>query len=346
MASLYGIVFYVFWLFIVYFIGEKVYLVTMHYFIAQKKIALFKQQSHDVYCKVKDFKLNDDLEENIPKMGVKQLQDLLTSKKATCVDLVKFYTRTAIQRCATLNYVTEYFYDEAVELAQKRDKQLKELISKGGQLPVLFGIPMSLKDVIEVKGRDTSLGSTNFCFKPEIQNGLVVDMLLEAGAIPFVKTNAPQLLLINETNNWVWGRAINPWDKDRSTGGSSGGEGGIVAMGCSPLGLGSDGGGSVRIPANYCGLYGVRPTGKRFTLLGHKPPSSYTPRHIFGCMGPLAKSMDDCQRLLEAVQNYEILNIYDPFLPTLKWNNQLVDEYVTSKKLRIGIIPALNVKLL
>lgn len=179
---------------------------------------------------------------------------------------------------------------------------------------------------------------------PEKEHGVIVSILFEAGAIPFVKTNAPQLLLINETNNWIWGRAINPWDKHRSTGGSSGGEGGIVAMGCSPLGLGSDGGGSIRIPANYCGLYGVRPTAKRFSQLGHKPPSSYTPRHIYACMGPLAKSVEDCQKMLEAMQNYKVMNLHDPTMPTLEWNQDTVDEY-THKKLKVGIISALDVDL-
>ena len=108
-------------------------------------------------------------------------------------------------------------------------------------------------------------------------------------------------------------------------------------MGCSPIGIGSDGGGSVRIPANYCGLYGVRPTGKRFTLHGHRPPSSYTPRHIFGCAGPLAKSVRDCERVLETLQNRILLSKGDPLLPALPWNSETVQEW-SQKKLRIGVI--------
>ena len=115
-------------------------------------------------------------------------------------------------------------------------------------------------------------------------------MIIQGGGIPFVKSTVPQLLLINETNNFIWGRAKNPWDVKRTSGGSSGGESGLVAAGCSPLGLGSDGGGSVRLPANYCGLYGFKTTGARYSLIGHKKPSEYVPRHIGSALGPLAKN--------------------------------------------------------
>lgn len=191
--------------------------------------------------------------------------------------------------------------------------------------------------LILILGHDTSMGSARFLFDPREDHGEIVKLLLAGGAVPFMKTNIPQLLLINETVNYIWGRAKNPWDTNRSTGGSSGGEGGLVALGCSPLGIGSDGGGSVRIPANYCGLYGVRPTGKRFTLMGHRPPSSYVPRHLYGCVGPLSKSVDDCRRMLESVQNAPLLKVLDPALPILGWNNATVDSW-EHKKLRIGVI--------
>lgn len=181
------------------------------------------------------------------------------------------------------------------------------------------------------------MGSTNFCFDPCSDHGTVVLMIIQAGGVPFIKSNVPQLLLVNETNNWIWGRSANPWDTNRSTGGSSGGEAGLVAMGCSPIGVGSDGGGSVRIPANYCGIYGIRPTAKRFTLQGHRPPSSYTPRHIFGCMGPLAKSIDDCERMLESLQNSTTLPKFDPALPSFGWHKDTISTW-QNKKLRIGLI--------
>lgn len=186
---------------------------------------------------------------------------------------MKFYTQRTILLGVPLNLVTELIFDRAVEIAQEKDKILSQLVPKWvklseseigfkmRELGPLFGVPMSTKECFEFEDMDSTLGASHHCFKPEKEDGLVVKLLMNAGAIPFVKSNVPQLLLINETNNYIFGQAKNPWDLNRTPGGSSGGEAGLICLGCCPIGIGSDGGGSIRIPALYCGIFGFRPTG-------------------------------------------------------------------------------------
>lgn len=95
-----------------------------------------------------------------------------------------------------------------------------------------------------------------------------MELLRDAGAIPFVRSNVPQALMLPETDNNVWGRTSNPWDVSRSVGGSSGGEGGLIAFGASPLGIGTDIGGSIRNPAHVCGIVGLKPTPHRISHQG------------------------------------------------------------------------------
>jgi fatty acid amide hydrolase len=131
-------------------------------------------------------------------------------------------------------------------------------------LPELFGIPISLKDTIDIKGMASSIGSTaRYDFK-QPEDGAIVQVLKKSGMIPFVKSNVPQLAMTFESTNNLWGRATNPWDNTRAVGGSSGGEAALIAGRCSPLGIGSDIGGSVRIPSEFCGVYSFKPSSLRY----------------------------------------------------------------------------------
>lgn len=117
------------------------------------------------------------------------------------------------------------------------------------------------------------------------------------------------------SDNFVWGRAQNPWNRTRSCGGSSGGEAGIIAAKCAPLSLGSDIGGSIRIPCSFTGVRGFKPTGNRASLLGCRCnlPDSFTPfNHIAASIGPIGKSIDDLKTVLE-IQFSPSINKYDPF---------------------------------
>jgi Asp-tRNA(Asn)/Glu-tRNA(Gln) amidotransferase A subunit family amidase len=121
-------------------------------------------------------------------------------------------------------------------------------------LPPLFGIPASFKDNIELEGTVSTIGLRARANRVAKQDSWLAQVLKRAGIIPFVKTNLPQLALDFDSNNEVWGRALNPWNRNKSVGGSSGGEAAAVAARISPLGVANDMGGSLRIPSAFCGV--------------------------------------------------------------------------------------------
>ena len=136
-------------------------------------------------------------------------------------------------------------------------------------LPELFGVPVSIKDTIDMKGMSSTIGATARYDLKQPDDGNIVKVVRKSGMIPFVKSNIPQLAMTFESVNHMWGRATNPWDSTRAVGGSSGGEAAVVAGRCSPIGLGSDLGGSVRIPSEFCGVYSLKPSSLRYPMKGH-----------------------------------------------------------------------------
>lgn len=126
--------------------------------------------------------------------------------------------------------------------------------------------------------------------------------LKNSGAIPFVKTNLPQLGMTIETNNFLWGRTLNPWNTGRAVGGSSGGEGAVISARCSILGVGSDIGGSIRIPSEHCGVFGLKPFSQRISSSYHavfsKAFGSFC-KAVPLCIGPLGKSARDLAAFMD-----------------------------------------------
>src|SRR5207248_917347 len=157
----------------------------------------------------------------------------------------------------------------------------------------------------------------------------LVARLKNAGAIVLGTTNCPELLMAWETDNLLYGRTNNPWDLSRTPGGSSGGEAAAIASGCSAGGVGSDGGGSIRIPAHFCGICGLKPTPGRIPASGHFP-QSVGPFALLGVVGPMARTVADVKLLFEIMQGPDIGDPSAAPVP-VRWpdRNQL-------KKLRIG----------
>lgn len=128
-------------------------------------------------------------------------------------------------------------------------------------------MPISIKDNIEMEGTVSSIGlsarANNVC-KSDSPH---IVCIKNSGMIPFIKTNLPQLAFAFDSNNFLWGRTLNPWNKNKSAGGSSGGEGAALAAGVSPIGLANDQGGSIRIPAQFCGVSGLMPSQGRLPII-------------------------------------------------------------------------------
>jgi Asp-tRNA(Asn)/Glu-tRNA(Gln) amidotransferase A subunit family amidase len=192
-----------------------------------------------------------------------------------------------------LNCFCFVFPDEALEQARAAE----QAVSAGRALGPLHGVPIAIKDLTPTKGKRTTMGSYAFeRWVPE-ESALVVDRLLGAGAIMVGKTTTPEFAYSSFTESPLWGITRNPWSLERTPGGSSGGSGAAVASGCVPLAEGSDMGGSVRIPAAWCGLAGLKPSFGRIPL-DFLPTQFDTIQHF----GPLARTIADLRLFLAAAQ--------------------------------------------
>jgi fatty acid amide hydrolase len=149
------------------------------------------------------------------------------------------------------------------ESARKAAAEIDRARSRGDELPPLAGVPVTIKECFDLAGTASTFGLTSRQREIESKDDPYVAALRAAGAIPIAKTNLPQLMIFTETDNPLYGRTNNPWDPERSCGGSSGREAAVIAAGGSPLGLGNDIGGSLRVPAAFCGITSIRPTAGR-----------------------------------------------------------------------------------
>jgi fatty acid amide hydrolase len=195
----------------------------------------------------------------------------------------------------------------------------------------LHGLPMTVKDNIDLAGTDATLGMKARQNRPALRDAPVVQLLKEAGALILGKTNNPQLLLAQETENAIWGTTVNPWNRARVPGGSSGGEAAAIAAGLSPCGIGTDIGGSIRIPAHFCGVAGLKPTLDRWSNRGSN--TAVAGQDVVRAqMGPIARSTQDLGLLLRAVEPSRLCRL-DPAVPPLALGDP---DAVSLKGLRVG----------
>lgn len=195
-----------------------------------------------------------------------------------------------IQRLnAQINAAVEILTEPALAEARAAD----EALAAGKELGPLHGVPFSIKDSIDVRGSRTTAGTWGRREAPPAEkDATVVRRLRQAGAIPIAKTNLPDLLFAYESDNLIFGRTNNPYDLDRTPGGSSGGESALIAACGSPLGLGSDAAGSVRLPAAFCGITSIKPTSGRLPRTGHVPPAGGWIEALWQ-IGPMARHTED-----------------------------------------------------
>ncbi|PWY89694.1 amidase [Aspergillus sclerotioniger CBS 115572] len=219
------------------------------------------------------------------------LLEQIHSGKFTSLEVAEaFCIRAAIAQQLTY-CLTETFFDRALERAKELDDYLQ---STGKVCGPLHGLPISLKDCFNIKGVPSTLGLTSFVAHGPVQNNsAVVRILLELGAVLYVKTNLPQGILAGESHNHIFGRTLNPHRSNLSAGGSSGGEGALIAMRGSILGVGTDIAGSVRIPAISNGTFALRPSIDRIPYGGQTDSARKGLSGIKSCAGPLATSVRD-----------------------------------------------------
>lgn len=313
-----------------------------------KKAAKKKRTERDQQLKqinLPPLNISESLRDKILNSDATTLLEMLKTSQVTSEQiLIAYFERV---RTIGLEYelITEIAFKEALDQARKCDQLRKENPSacKG----VLFGLPISLKDMFILKDKDASCGACAMLFKPAKDDGYLVKILKGEGAIPFVKSNIPQALLTIDSYNNIWGSAKNPWNKERGVGGSSGGEAALIAARCSPLGMGNDIGGSLRIPPLFCGVVGFKPTSGRITHAGTievAPTLDYLPT-LRVATGPIAKSVKDVSLMMKTLlsdQSHRNISIteQDPHYMRIGWNEEEV--FKKHKTLRIGYFKSLE----
>lgn len=314
-------------------------------------IALYKSRLQAELSHAKSvlssFSLSPEKKQLLLNSDVTALLSLLNSSQTTSVEILLTYSERAITLGLDLQAVAELNFTWAYQAAKKCDFTRSEIFSlnidqetKAARLKALghlYGIPISLKDPFFCEGVVATMGLSSYLDKVAQKDGLIVELLKDQGAIPFITSNVPQALLINETVCRAYGRSENPWNRARTSGGSSGGESALISSRCSPIGLASDIGGSIRTPSLYTGLYGFNPSSYRSTMEGHlycTLKDRIALRNFKPCCGPIGKSVEDLNLVLKSIiteKNW--LNDYETV--PIPWREEI---FRTPKKLRIGYI--------
>lgn len=194
--------------------------------------------------------------ENICFMSAWEMREKILNQELSSQEI----TETIIERIEKINPLINAYCTSTFDLAREQAKKADDQVKKGEKFGLLNGIPTSIKDLMQTKGIRTTYGSKLYeNFIPE-QDDIAVQRLKKAGSVILGKTNTPEFGHMGLTNNKIFGETKNPWDLEKNSGGSSGGAASSVAAGLGPLALGSDGGGSIRIPSSLCGVYGLKPT--------------------------------------------------------------------------------------
>lgn len=240
--------------------------------------------------------------------AVRQLE-LLRSGAVTVSELAEAHIRQIERLNPALNALVDFDADKVRERARKHD----DWRGTPARRP-LFGLPVTVKSSIATRGMKCEIGS--LLHKGEIpeHDALAVARLRAAGALILGTTNCPEFLMAYETDNLLHGRTNNPWDLERTPGGSSGGESAAIAAGMSAAGLGSDSGGSVRIPAHFTGICSLKPTPGRIPGRGHLPPC-VGPFQILGAIGPMARTIADVTLLFRILSGHDPVDPASPPVP-------------------------------
>ena len=245
----------------------------------------------------------------------------------------------------TIQEVLDVYMERAQELGRKYSISAEEMFEDAESRlssildtsdSILFGIPISIKDHIFQLGCCSSAGLVRNCFTPDVKDSIVVSLLRKTGCVPIVRGNTIQMMMWIETTNNIYGTAENPWDITRTPGGSSGGDAGLVAAGACLIGIGSDIGGSIRLPAAFCGVCGFKPSALRTST---KEEVAKLPKHVFPTdfimkqsYGPIARCIED---LVLVLKSWWVEDMWkrDNAITPLIFNSSL---YEDKSKLRIG----------
>ncbi|MFX1478207.1 MAG: amidase [Promethearchaeota archaeon] len=232
--------------------------------------------------------------ENVCFMSACEMKEKITSQELTSQEI----TEIIIERIQKINPIINAYCTTTFDLARDMAKKADERVKKNEKIPLLNGLPTSIKDLVPIKGVRTTFGSKIFEHNVPEEDAIVVTRLKDSGCVILGKTNTPEFGYKGVTDNLIFGVTPNPWNHEMTSGGSSGGAAASVACGMGPLAQGSDGGGSIRHPACFCGVYGLKPSFGRVPMY----PITFHSGETLSVIGPIVRYVSDAALMLDAMK--------------------------------------------
>ena len=239
------------------------------------------------------------IDEDLAFAPASELAESIAKKQVSPVEVTELYFNRIEKFDPKLNAFLTLAHDEAMETARAAE----ESVMRGDKLGPLHGVPISIKDLELTKGIRSTSGSLVFKDRVPDEDSVVVERVKQAGVVILGKTNTPEFGFRGSTENRLSDACRNPWNTERTSGGSSGGAGAAVAAGLCSIATGSDGGGSVRIPSSFCGIYGIKPTQGRVPRYGGA--GALLVANQLGQSGPMSRTVRDSALLLQVLAGYD-----------------------------------------
>lgn len=263
--------------------------------------------------------------QGIHRLSASEMARQVAARELSPTELV----RAHLERISRFDPQLHAFVQVDEQGALQAAADVEERVRAGEAAGPLHGVPLSIKNSIEVKGLSFDVGTPLRRGVRGGEDAPLVRRLKAAGAIVLGVTNCPELLMAWETDNLLHGRTANPWDIARTAGGSSGGESAAIAAMLSAGGVGSDAGGSIRVPAHFTGICGLKPTPGRVPVSGHYPPSA-GPFSLLGVVGPMARTVEDLELLFSVMAGADW---GDPLAAPVEYRRVEPD---AARRLRVG----------
>lgn len=262
------------------------------------------------------------------ELAITELPAFAVVAKIAAGDLTALeVTRAVCKRAAVaqqlLNCATEIRFEDALARAAALDDAYAARKAAGLQPPTvgpLHGLPISLKDQFDLQGVDSTIGYVSYVGRPAAEDATLVALLKQAGAVVYIKSNVPTTLMAGESLNNVFGRTVNPRNRQLTTGGSSGGESALVTFRASFMGVGTDIGGSIRHPASFTGLFGLRPSHGRVSYQ-HVTNTFVGQEAVRSTAGPMVRSAEDVRLFMSSYLAQKPW-LYDPQVLPIPWRTE------------------------
>ncbi|KAK5095691.1 hypothetical protein LTR70_003360 [Exophiala xenobiotica] len=275
---------------------------------------------------------HEELEITSLAQSLPSLQQAIRTKQYTALQITRAFCHRAALLQQLTRCLTEILFDSALNTAERQDAYYA---STGQLLGPLHGIPISIKDNQDIKDVDSTLGWVGLIGKPAKSDTTPVEVIRQAGGILYCKTNIPQSMMMSDSYNHIYGQSVNSLNRNLISGGSSGGEAALIRAGGSIVGIGTDIGGSVRIPATLQGLYGLSPSIGR---VGNRESTRRDKYVVPPVAGPLTRDIDTLDAFMDAYLGQQPW-LSDPGILPIPWRKDIADAYSDpGHKLTIGYI--------